>query len=123
MEKEIIKVTLKIKQDLSVLENLKSVIFDETTNLFSYLNSKDPELATKWKTIAKKCEDSRQNIIKNLKNNIVYIFIKRIYIKKHSFSWMLNNLFSTLFCNFFNYFFNCVIRSVLINQSFFSISK
>ena len=68
VEKEIIKVTLKIKQVLSVLENLKSVIFDETTNLFSYLNSKDPELATKWKTIAKKCEDSRQNIIKNLKN-------------------------------------------------------
>lgn len=65
-EREMNRVLQQIKDIEKELKGLPPVKFDDTLNLYGYLNSIDATLVLKWKKIVQETETSRQNLIKNL---------------------------------------------------------
>lgn len=59
----------KIKDVVKTLKGHIPVKFDESLSLYEYLNSVDPVLVAKWKTIVSNTEIIRQNLIQNLDNH------------------------------------------------------
>lgn len=67
-ENEFNKIKQNINDVINDLNRLNTVKFDESTNLFGYLNKLDPELTIKWKELVAASELIKNNIIKNLEN-------------------------------------------------------
>ena len=67
-ERELNRTREKIKGLEKELKGLNPVKFDETLALYEYLNSIDPILVSKWKSIVTKTENTKANLIQNLAN-------------------------------------------------------
>lgn len=65
-ERELNRIEQKIKLEIKEMKGLSPVIFNDSTNLYVYLNSLYPELVAKWLGIVQASETQRQNIIRNL---------------------------------------------------------
>lgn len=65
-ERELNRITQRIKEAISELKGLSPVKFDDTILLHSYLTIVAPDLVKKWEVIVKESEEVRQNLIKNL---------------------------------------------------------
>jgi Uncharacterized protein conserved in bacteria len=67
-ERELNRVIQNITAAEKDLKGLAPVKFDDSLNLYNYLNENDPLLVNKWKTIVEEAETSRNNLIENLSN-------------------------------------------------------
>ena len=67
-EKELNRTVQKIREAIKELKGLVPVKFDDSTGLYVYLNSIQPDLTAKWSNIVSNSEMVRQNIISNLDN-------------------------------------------------------
>jgi hypothetical protein len=67
-ESEFNKTKQNIEDVINELKGLNTVKFDESANLFGYLNKLEPELTAKWKGLVATSGLVRNNIIKNLEN-------------------------------------------------------
>lgn len=62
------KVAQQINIEIAQLESIASAIFNETTNLYTYLHIRNPILTAKWKLIVENSQKSIENLINNLRN-------------------------------------------------------
>jgi energy-coupling factor transporter ATP-binding protein EcfA2 len=65
-ERELIKIKQKINEAIQSLNTLVAVKFDESLNLYNYLNSTSPALVIKWAAIVSNSAIVKQNLIQNL---------------------------------------------------------
>ena len=67
-ENEKNKIAQQINIEVTQLESVIPILFNETVNLYSYLHNTNPELTEKWKTIVENSENSKLNLIQKLKS-------------------------------------------------------
>lgn len=68
VEGELKRLKQEVKNTVDELKNLQTVVFDESTNLYTFLNKHYSQHAKKWQQIVIDSEKSIKNLIKNLEN-------------------------------------------------------